>query len=419
MVLHRTGQKGKKTCRSILVIVFLYIICLFLTIGCLHLLQFRYHKDIKENVITGAAQLSAEGDMDSDFDDKHMGIYMYVDGEISGLQGHESAAFENYERFVRRYERFSEDEKANYTIAPSLSVPYFTAVASAPVYENGVFYGELFMVKGVRYTPAVFYTCLIGYTLAFFLIYVSARVVRSKNEKINEIYRCYVANVSHELKSPIASILAMAETLNEGLVTSEESRAHCYGMITREARQLERTVQDIMELSRLQEHRVDLSKSIIEINDLMEPVQDIYMSRCEDLDIRLCIDDSVWNIPPLYTNKTGIGRVFAILLDNAIKFTGHDSQGIIRISVDVRGTCASFCVSDNGTGIREEAVSHVFERFYKDASSINHSGSGLGLAIAKEIISSLGEEISVKSKPGEGARFYFTVHMSGNKKQHW
>ena len=95
------------------------------------------------------------------------------------------------------------------------------------------------------------------------------------------------------------------------------------------------------------------------------------------------------------------------LLDNAVKFTG--SGGRIWISNQVGSKCVTFCIRDNGPGIRSEDVNRIFDRFYKADTAHNSSGSGLGLAIADEIARGLNEKLWVESEYGKGAAFYFTI----------
>ena len=99
--------------------------------------------------------------------------------------------------------------------------------------------------------------------------------------------------------------------------------------------------------------------------------------------------------------------LMSIFLDNAVKFTGQG--GRIWISEQIGSRAVTFCIRDNGPGIRSEDMHRIFDRFYKADTAHNSSGSGLGLAIAQEIINGLGEKMWVESTYGQGSSFYFTV----------
>ncbi len=260
---------------------------------------------------------------------------------------------------------------------------------------------------------SILFLFAILYSFLFLMILLYRHLVNEKNRKVNEIYRCYVANVSHELKSPIASIEAMTETLCAGGTESEEIRNRYYGMIYGEAKRLEHAVQDILELSRVQEKRLDMSRHRVEAADLLKPILEKYRVYCEELEIQFLEPENMEKIPELWTNSERIRQVMEILLNNAVKFMPEDCEGIIQLAVEVKRKKIWISVSDNGTGISRQDLPHVFERFYKEKSERNKNGTGLGLSIAKEILQGLGEEIRVESDGTSGTTFSFSVSRAG------
>lgn len=409
---NKNGRAGHRALISVL----LYILCLFAGLTAIYLVQFQLQSSLKDNVTRAASQLADGKELESGYTYMHINVYLYEDGEISFLAGHFSRDYGDYEEYVKyisKYAWFAEDEDVHYRVIPTMPGFLFIAISAAPVSDGQT----LYMFHTIRYLRSIMLTYLIVLTLVFGIIQTYNRILRKKNEKVTEIYRYYVANVSHELKSPIASIRALTETLQEGLVENEEERSRCYGMIYREVRGLEHSVQDILELSRVQEHRIDFTCTEATAKDVFAPVFEKYASLCEDLDIRFEADASVYALPLLYTNADRIRQIAEILLNNAIKFMDEEREGRIRISADADARRAVVHVQDNGIGIAADDLPHVFERFYKSSTPQNRSGTGLGLAIAKEITAALDEEITVSSTLGEGTVFTFTIRLTGKKRQ--
>ena len=255
-------------------------------------------------------------------------------------------------------------------------------------------------------------TSMIIYIAIFTFLYVIGLVffVRTlkKERELNRMRRDLIANVSHELKTPITAIRAMAEVLHDGLARDEKARREYSGKIMEESDKLEQLVLDILELSRLQSNRTNFRKSHVHADGIIPPVVDRYMMLCCDMGITLDVSGlKLTDVPVLYTDTDKIVTLMNILLDNAVKFTGNG--GCIWLSSQIGSKQATFCIRDNGPGIRSEEVHRIFDRFYKADTAHNSSGSGLGLAIAAEIAKGLGEELWVESKFGAGSAFYFTI----------
>lgn len=229
-----------------------------------------------------------------------------------------------------------------------------------------------------------------------------------KERELNRMRQDLIANVSHELKTPITSIRAMTEVLHDGILKDHAARHNFCAKIISEADRLEQLVLDILELSKLQSNRAEFKKASVYADSLIQPIVDRYIMLCGDLGIHL--DTSGLNLkttPLLYTDADKIITLFETLMDNSIKFTGKG--GTIWVSNQVLAKRTTFCIRDNGPGIRAEDAPRVFERFYKVDTAHNSSGSGLGLAIAEEIVRGLGEKIWLESEFGKGTSFYFTI----------
>lgn len=255
-------------------------------------------------------------------------------------------------------------------------------------------------------TSMIIYMAIFTFLYAIGLVFMYHTL--RKERDLNRMRRDLIANVSHELKTPITAIRAMAEVLHDGMARDEKTRRAYSGKIIEESDRLEQLVLDILELSRLQSNRAEFVKTPIHADGLIPPVVDRYMMLCGDLGITLDVSGlELGQVPVLYTDIEKIASLMSILLDNAVKFTGEG--GCIWISNQIGSKYTTFCIRDNGPGIPSQDVSRVFERFYKTDTAHNSSGSGLGLAIADEIAKGLGEKLWVESKLGSGAAFYFTI----------
>ena len=255
-------------------------------------------------------------------------------------------------------------------------------------------------------TSMIIYIVIFTFLYAIGLLFMSRTL--KKERELNRMCRDLIANVSHELKTPITAIRAMAEVLHDGMAKDEQTRRSYSGKIMEESEKLEQLVLDILELSRLQSKRAEFRKDRVYADGIVPPIVDRYMMLCGDLGITLDISGlNLESTPPMHTDIEKFITLMNVLLDNAVKFTGKG--GTIWISNQIGPKHTTFCIRDNGPGIRSEDVNRVFECFYKADTAHNSGGSGLGLAIADEIATGLGEKLWVESKYGEGSAFYFTV----------
>lgn len=256
-------------------------------------------------------------------------------------------------------------------------------------------------------TYAALYTIL--YCVGCFFVYITIK----KERELFRMRRDLIANVSHELKTPITAIRAMAETLHDGMVKDEGTKRSYSGKIIEESDKLEQLVLDILELSKLQSNRTEFKKAPIYADGLIPPVIDRYMMLCGDLGITLNISGLKLDSLLLDTDSEKAITLIEILMDNAVKFTGQG--GTIWVSNQIHPKHTTFCIRDNGPGIRAEDVPRIFERFYKADVAHNSSGSGLGLAIAEEIARGLEEKLWVESEYGNGTAFFFTISYSNER----
>lgn len=229
------------------------------------------------------------------------------------------------------------------------------------------------------------------------------------SERLEQTRRDYVANVSHELRTPISSIRSLAETLEDGLVKTEEDRSRYYGYILRESLRLSRLIDDLLELSRLQSGAAAPGKSAFDLCAVVGEVAEQMRIAASYSGIRIKTALTCDAALVAHSNRDRVEQVLVALLDNAIKFASD--EGTIVVDVSRAGDGARAIVSVKNTGhIEEKHLPHLFERFYKADAAHSAGGTGLGLAIVQEVLHQLGESIEAANE-GEYAVFRFTLAL--------
>lgn len=280
-------------------------------------------------------------------------------------------------------------------------------VAGAPIYDDGQIIGAVFLAKNLMDLPEAIIGYLCYFTLFYWLsVYFIVSSIR-KNRKLDQLQQNYIANITHALKSPIASVKTLTETLCDVENIDVNKQRTYYGLILQEMNQQGHMVQEILELSKLQSRERDMTKARVGVRECFSPVLDKYAMLCECARIEFVVSDGLFSLPQLYTNASCVRQVLEILLENALKYSQSGDR--IGVSTAPGKNVVTFCVRDTGAGISPQDLPHVFERFYR--CSGNKTGNGLGLAIARELIAGMKEKIWVESELGTGTAFYFTVRL--------
>ena len=216
--------------------------------------------------------------------------------------------------------------------------------------------------------------------------------------------RDFVANVSHELKTPLTSIQGFSQAIQDGTVQSGEALNKAAGIIRIEAERMYRLVIDLLDLARFDAGTVSLDRKALDLNQLLKNVINQMIPLAVDAQVQLLLEADP--LPTCVGDGDRLAQVFTNLVDNAIKHT--PSGGFVTISADSGEGFININFLDNGEGIPEEHLSRIFERFYKiDGSRKKNDkpGTGLGLAIAQQIVNAHDGIISVRSVLGEGSEF--------------
>ena len=232
-----------------------------------------------------------------------------------------------------------------------------------------------------------------------------------EHERLDNMRKEFVADVSHELKTPITSIMGYADTLLEGEY-DEKTQKEFLGVIATEARRMARLVTDLLELSRMDSNRKKIKKVSFDLGEMVKECQDKLAIEIKKKNHQ--VENFVTaDVPPVFADKDDIERVVLNILTNSIKYT--PDGGLLKIYVGFVYNDAYIKIIDNGIGIPEEDLNRIFERFYRvdKARSRENGGTGLGLSIAKEILDKNGGSIDIKSEVGKGTEVVIKVPTKG------
>lgn len=234
-------------------------------------------------------------------------------------------------------------------------------------------------------------------------------IVRDITEtvRLDNMRKEFVANVSHELKTPLTSIKGYSETIMNGDLTYQEI-AKFSKVINQEASRMGRLVSDLLQLSRFDDKKVNLKKIMFSLDDMAKNICDKMSFSAKEKGHKL---ECIVTVPPpdIYADKDSIEQVIVNIISNSIKYTPENGE--IKVYVGSVDGNAYLKVIDNGIGIPEKDLSRIFERFYRvdKARSRKMGGTGLGLSIVKELVDANNGTIDIKSEVNQGTEVIITL----------
>jgi two-component system phosphate regulon sensor histidine kinase PhoR len=235
----------------------------------------------------------------------------------------------------------------------------------------------------------------------------------TREKEISQMKNDFVNHVSHELKTPLASISAYSEMLVDGEAHDEQTRKEFYSVIQGQAKRLTRLIEGILNISRIESGLIKVEKKPISLTILIEEQLQMIRGYAEEKNIQI-IGQKPIVFDQVYADKDMISEVIINLLSNAVKYTPSGGSIKIEMEVDEIAGLARVSVTDTGVGIPEDEVEHVFDKFYRvGANKKQAEGTGLGLNLVKQIVEKTHNgRVFVTSKPGVGSTFGFELPLA-------
>lgn len=305
---------------------------------------------------------------------------------------------------------FDENKKMLYTSYPNVQ-SYEVAISFSPIIEK---YKLVVSYKNITLEDLAtrnFKQNLIinGFVFSLLIggIFLTVRAI-TREIKLTQAKSAFVANVSHELKTPLSLIRLFAETLELGRIRSPERAQEYYRIINNESRRLTQLINNILDFSKIEAGRRDYQFAQINLAEIIEEVIKSYEYQIigAGFELKTEIQD---NLPAVWVDRDAMAQALLNLLNNAVKYSPEIKR--IEIKASVVSDKVIVEVADSGIGIPRSEQKKIFEKFYRVSNGLVHDtkGSGLGLSIVKHIIEAHGGEISVESIAGRGSRFIVSI----------
>ncbi len=234
-------------------------------------------------------------------------------------------------------------------------------------------------------------------------------------ERQQTALRDFLANVSHDLQTPLTSINGFSQALMDDVV-EEDGRGNAYRIIEDESRRLLRLVEGLLDLSRIEAGQARVERAPVTLGMLMDHIGDLFALRAEELEVELKVEEAV--APDALGDWDRLEQVLGNLVDNALRHTPPGGQVTLSARSESK-TSVSMSIADTGVGIPEEAIPHLFDRYYKSDRPGAQGGTGLGLAIARELVRAQDGEIAVFSEQGEGTTFRVILRVAEADSPDW
>ncbi len=254
--------------------------------------------------------------------------------------------------------------------------------------------------------------CLVGFIdimLAAGLLLVYSNVRREMH--LSRIKSDFVANVSHELKTPLALIRLFAETLEMGRVPGPEKAVEYHRIINKESQRLTQLINNILDFSRIEAGRKEYRFGPVDLREVVNDVLEAYRFQIEQRGFRLETDIEA-ELPPLEADKEALEQALLNLVNNALKYSPDEK--CLRLEGRRDGDQVRLAVTDRGIGVAKGEQKKIFEKFYRSEDSLVHDtkGSGLGLTLVRHVAQAHGGHVEVESTPGKGSTFTLVLPIT-------
>jgi two-component system phosphate regulon sensor histidine kinase PhoR len=239
----------------------------------------------------------------------------------------------------------------------------------------------------------------------------------TREKEISQMKNDFVSHVSHELKTPLASITAYSEMLVDGEATDEKTRKEFYSIIQGQAQRLNRLIEDILSISRIESGLVKVNREPLSTALIVRDAVRMIKSYAAEKDITV-EDQTAVVFDQVNADKDMISQAVINLLSNAVKYTPKGGKVSVNSEVDESQQVVRVTVTDTGVGIPAEDLPRIFDKFYRvKANSKYAKGTGLGLSLVKQIVEKVhGGRIFVTSEVGKGSSFGFELPLATTEK---
>ena len=235
-----------------------------------------------------------------------------------------------------------------------------------------------------------------------------------RERKLSNLKSDFVANVSHELKTPLALVRMFGELLQSGRADSEEKRQQYLSIIVSESDRLASLIENVLDFAKVERGRAGYEFELISLADVVARAVDACRVRAEREGIVLTVETAA-DMPSAWVDQRAIEIAVINLVDNALKYAPDGKT--VSIAMARRGARVEIRVSDQGPGIPVEDRKRIFERFVRGRSAVGKQvrGSGIGLALVKHIAEAHGGSVRVEDNAPQGSSFVFSVSLETNK----
>ena len=239
---------------------------------------------------------------------------------------------------------------------------------------------------------------------------IEAELIKAKNkaEEADLLKSAFISNMSHEIRTPLNGILGFCELILDDSFTTEEKRVFAQNL-TKNGSDLLKLINDIMDISKIQENQFEITKKRFNLNDLLEILYYEYQQSDlkelrKNVSFKLINDEKSPKVE-MISDPVRLTHILRNLLNNAFFFT---PEGFIHYGFEETESGIELFVEDSGCGIEESSKDHIFKPFFKGKSMVvGNKGFGLGLAISKGLVKLLGSDLKFKTQANVGTRFYF------------
>jgi signal transduction histidine kinase len=309
-----------------------------------------------------------------------------------------------------------QDGRTVYSRAPVGDAPRLLSVAfrdTLPDWRLAIYQTPGASPRQAVRRQVMLFTGALGVLVAVIVAGIVAtwRLMRRETE-MARLKSDFVANVSHDLKTPLSVIRMFGETLEMGRVTDEGRRQEYYRVITREGERLSRLIDNVLDFSRIEGGRQTYDMTPTAVEPLVRATLEAFAYPLAQQGFKVEVRVGA-ELPDVMMDADAVGQALANLIDNAIKYSGDDRA----LTVDARVVDQHLvvAVSDRGIGIAREEQAKIFEKFYRVGRSDTQGrrGSGVGLALVRHVAEAHGGDVMVESTPGEGSCFSLRLPLGG------